>query len=288
MAETPRLRLGLQKKGRLSEDSEDLIKACGIRYGRSALRLTTSAYNFPLDLFFLRDDDIPRYVADGTVDLGIVGENLVAEEDPEVEVVEPLGFSKCRLSIAVPRDRPYNGPQDLANKRIATSYPTIVRKFLAAHGISARIHEISGSVEIAPTIGLTDAICDLVSTGSTLLGNGLREVEVVMKSQAVLIAHPNLSAEKRQVLADFRFRVQSVLTAKNYKYIMLNAPDSALEEILACLPGLKRPTVVPLGETGWCSFQSVVEENDFWGVVERLRTAGATGILVMPIEKMIA
>jgi ATP phosphoribosyltransferase len=283
------LRLAIQKSGRLSEDSVELIKECGIRFKRGSARLKTLADNYPMELLFLRDDDIPGYVEDGTVDIGIVGENIVVEEQAEVDEIDRLGFAKCRLSIALPRDKHYDSPSDLNGLSIATTYPNILGKFLAEQRIDAAIHEISGSVEIAPSIGLADAVCDIVSTGSTLLSNGLREVEPFFYSQAVLIATPALKEDpdKRNLLSQFRARIGAVMQARNHKYIMLNAPDDAIPTILDILPGLKRPTIVPLGSSGWSSFQSVVEENRFWQVVEELKAAGASGILVMPIEKML-
>lgn len=282
-----RIRLALQKSGRLSDDSTELIKACGLRFKRSSAKLKTPADNFPVDLLFLRDDDIPGYVADGTVEAGIVGENIVAEKAPEVTAVERLGFAKCRLSIALPRERSYTGPADLNGLDIATTYPRILGTWLAEQGVQAEIHEISGSVEIAPGIGLADGICDIVSTGSTLLSNGLKEAEVIFRSEAVLIAAQQIDGAKQEILDQFRFRMQAVLEAKNVKYIMLNAPNDQLENILRVLPGLRRPTIVPLGDTGWSSFQSVVNENHFWDIVSELKAHGAEGILVMPIEKMI-
>ncbi|GIV57821.1 MAG: ATP phosphoribosyltransferase [Rhodothermaceae bacterium] len=281
------LRLALQKSGRLSDASVQLIEACGIRFSRANNRLRCLTDNFPLELLYLRDDDIPGYVADGVADAGIVGENVVAEKRQPVELLERLGFARCRLAIAVPRSTPYDGLADLEGLHIATSYPNLLSDFLRENGIEASIHEISGSVEIAPSIGLADAICDLVSSGSTLLSNGLKEVETVMHSEAVLIGRPDLPPEKAALLDALRFRIQAVLKAQNFKYILLNAPNGAIDRIVELLPGMKSPTVLPLAESGWSSVHSVVNENDFWEVIENLRAAGAQGILVVPIEKMI-
>ncbi len=284
---TSPLRLALQKSGRLSEASAQLVEACGIRFSRAKNGLRAMADNFPLEILYLRDDDIPGYVADGVADVGIVGENVVAEKRKPVATLERLGFGRCRLSIAVPRGEAYEGLADLHGRHIATSYPNLLSDFLAAHGIEAGIHEISGSVEIAPSIGLADAVCDLVSSGSTLLSNGLKEVETIFRSEAVLIAHPHLDAERTVLLDALRFRIRAVRKAQNFKYILLNAPNEALDRVTAILPGMKSPTVMPLAEEGWSSVHSVVNENDFWEVIESLRAAGAQGILVVPIEKMI-
>ena len=282
------LRLAIQKSGRLSEDSLALIRECGINFISSSYKLKTEATNFPLEILFLRDDDIPGYVQDGVADLGIVGQNVLVEAGyPELEV-ETLGFSKCRLSLAVPRAAGYDSIEALQGKNIATSYPNILGRYLAENGVRANLHTISGSVEIAPSIGLAEAICDIVSSGSTLLGNGLREVETVFRSEAVLIAQPKLSAEQADLLAQLQFRMQAVRRAKRSKYILLNAPITALEEVRRLLPGIKSPTVTPLAEAGWVSVQSVVQEDDFWHVTNQLKAVGAEGILVLPIEKMIA
>jgi len=285
MSET--LRLAIQKSGRLSEDSLNLIKECGIDFNKSDNKLTSKAFNFPIEFLFLRDDDIPGYVSDAVADLGIVGENVLAEKGKEVDVVEKLGFSKCRLSIAVPKDYQYDSIQSLAGKNIATSYPKILGEFLAKNNVQAEIHEISGSVEIAPNIGLAEGICDLVSSGSTLISNGLKEVETILQSQALLISNKNISAYKKDLIAQLLFRIKSVQRAKNTKYILLNAPKTSVDKIIALLPGVKSPTVMPLSEEGWVSLHSVVKENEFWGIVEKLKAAGAEGILVMPIEKIV-
>ena len=281
------LRLAIQKSGRLSEDSLNLIKECGIDFNKSDNKLTSKAFNFPIEFLFLRDDDIPGYVEDGVADIGIVGENVLAEKGKIADVIEKLGFSKCRLSIAVPKDYPYEGIQSLAGKNIATSYPNILGEYLKANNVSAHIHEISGSVEIAPNIGLAEGICDLVSSGSTLISNGLKETDIILQSQALLIGHKSLSANKKELVEQLLFRIKSVQRAKNSKYILLNAPAKSVDTIIALLPGVKSPSVMPLAEEGWVSLHSVVKENEFWGIVEKLRAAGAEGILVMPIEKIV-
>ncbi len=281
-----KIKIAIQKSGRLHEDSVRLFKECGIDLSNGGNKLKSSASNFPLDVYFLRDDDIPQYVEDAVADAGIVGENVVYEKKKEVEVLEQLGFGKCRLSIAVSRNEPYDR-QALAGKRIATSYPVILQDYLTKHNITAEIHEISGSVEIAPGIGLAEAICDLVSSGSTLLTNGLQEAETILHSQAVLIRNKNLNPEQQQILQRLLFRIRSVKQARNNKYILLNAPNEKLQEIIALLPGMKSPTVLPLAASGWSSVHSVIDENDFWNIIEQLKAAGAQGILVVPIEKMI-
>ncbi len=281
------LKIAIQKSGRLSEQSIELIKECGIQFNNAVGKLTASANNYPVEILFLRDDDIPGYVTDGVADIGIVGENVLLEKKASVKTILQLGFGKCRLSIAVPRGQDYVSLNDLHFRKIATSYPNILSDFLKNNKVEATIHEISGSVEIAPGIGLADAICDLVSSGSTLLSNGLKEVETVLKSQAVLIANNHLSVEKEQQLEDLLFRIKAVQAAKNNKYILLNAPNTALDEIIDILPGIKSPTVVPLADSGWSSVHSVVNENEFWQIIDQLKNAGAQGILVIPIEKMI-
>ena len=281
------LRIAIQKSGRLSEDSLLLIKECGIQFNSGTGKLKSDSTNFPAELLFLRDDDIPGYVADGVADVGIVGENVTTETNKPVRNVQKLGFSKCRLSIAIPRAQNYQGVQDLRGRSIATSYPRILADFLSHHQVEADIHEISGSVEIAPSIGLADAICDLVSSGSTLLSNGLKEVETIFRSEAELIAYPSLSEAKGRTLDQLLFRIRAVQAAKNSKYILLNAPNHSVEKIIRILPGIKSPTVVPLVMEGWSSLHSVINENDFWENIEALREAGAEGILVVPIEKMI-
>ena len=281
------LRIAVQKSGRLSEDSLKLIKECGIRFDNGAGKLKTAATNFPAEFLFLRDDDIPGYVEDGVAHLGIVGENVAVETNRAVDTVHRLGFSKCRLSIGILRGTDYNGVHDLEGKSIATSYPRLLGQYLAEAGVSAQIHEISGSVEIAPSIGLADAVCDIVSSGSTLLSNGLKEVEVIFRSEAVMIAHRGLTQPQQELLDQLLFRINSVQAAKNNKYILLNCPTSSVEEISKYLPGMRSPTVMPLATEGWCSVHSVIKESDFWENIEKIRLAGAEGILVIPIEKMI-
>lgn len=281
------LKIAIQKSGRLHDDSMKLLKECGIDVSNGVNKLKSEASNFPLEVFFLRDDDIPQYVEDAVADIGIVGENVVYEKKKKVDVVEKLGFGKCRLSIAVQKGDVYNDVSFLEGKRIATSYPVIVKDFLNEKGINAEIHEISGSVEIAPGIGLAEAICDLVSSGSTLFMNGLSEVETILQSQAILIKNKQLSAQQQAILDKLLFRMQAVKKAKNNKYVLLNAPNDQLEQIISLLPGMKSPTVLPLAEQGWSSVHSVISESTFWDIIEKLKAAGAQGILVVPIEKMI-
>jgi ATP phosphoribosyltransferase len=281
------LRLAIQKSGRLSEDSLKLIRECGITFINSSLKLKTESTNFPLEILYLRDDDIPGYVADGVADIGIVGENVLVEEGMQALAVEQLGFSRCRLSLAVPKADTYNGIADLEGKNIATSYPNLLQAYLKEQGVQAHIHTISGSVEIAPSIGLADAICDIVSSGSTLISNGLKEVERVFNSQAVLIANDSLSVEKQAILDKLLFRIHAVQRAQKAKYILLNAPNEKIDEISELLPGAKAPSILPLAIEGWSSLHSVVNEDDFWEIIEKLKEAGAQGILVVPIEKMI-
>ena len=282
-----RLKIAIQTKGRLNEDSMQLIQEAGIDLNIGRRTLIAESKNFPIDALFLRDDDIPQTVADGVADLGIVGENEMLEKGENVVIAKRLGFSKCRLSLAVPKSMEYNGPDFFNGKKIATSYPAILKKYLAENNINAEVHVITGSVEIAPGIGLADAIFDIVSSGSTLVSNRLKEVEVVLKSEAVLVANPNLSAEKKELLEEFIFRLESVQRAKGKKYILLNVPNEKIQEVASLLPGMKSPTVVPLTTEGWSSMHSVIEENDFWTVIGKLKKAGAEGILVIPIEKMI-
>ncbi len=281
------LRIAIQKSGRLQEGSLALLKESGLSFSNGKDQLKTQARNFPVEVLFLRDDDIPQYVEDQVADVGVVGENIVAEKQKRNERVKRLDFAKCRLSIAVPRAENYAGIESLQGKNIATSYPNIVKAFLSKKNVVAGIHEISGSVEIAPGIGLADAICDIVSTGSTLLGNGLKEVETVMQSEAVIIANPDLSIEKKSILEKLLFRIEAVKKAKNNKYILMNCPDTAIGKITSVIPGMKSPTIVPLARKGWSSLHSVVDENDFWEKIDLLRECGAEGILVIPIEKMI-
>ncbi len=280
--------MAIQKSGRLSEKSLNLLKEAGIHLDNgSQKRLLTRARNFPLQVLYLRDDDIPESVADGVADIGIVGLNVVEEKEKPVKIVDRLGFARCRLSIAVPKQMDYTDRQQLNGLRIATSYPNILRKFLQQHNIEATIHEISGSVEVAPGIGMSDAIFDIVSTGSTLISNGLKEVETVIESEAVMIATPDLAEEKQQFLDKLRFRMQAVRKAEQFRYILLNAPNEKLETITRILPGMKSPTIMPLATEGWSSVHSVIREDEFWDIIEQLKANGAQGILVVPIEKMI-
>lgn len=285
--ETQKLVLAIQKSGRLSDGSLDLLKLCGIKVSNGGNHLKAVAEGFPLEILMLRDDDIPQYVADGVADIGILGMNEVLEKEKPIDVVKNLGFSKCRLSIAVPRDVNYTGLSFLEGKRIATSYPVILQNFLKEQNINADIHSISGSVEIAPGIGLADVIFEIVSSGGTLLSNGLKEVDIIMKSEAVLVANQNLSNNKKDLLSKLIFRIEAVQKAKSNKYILLNAPENKLDEIVKLIPGMKSPTIVPLVEKGWFSLHSVISENDFWEVIDNLKCAGAEGILVVPIEKMV-
>jgi len=282
-----KLRIAVQKSGRLSEKSLGLLKEAGISLNNGSRKLRSVAQSFPLEVIYLRDDDIPQYVEDGVAHIGIVGENEFAEKECEVDLIERLGYSRCRLSIAIPKSATYDGLDDLNGKRIATSYPVILEKYLAQRGVKADIHVLSGSVELAPSIGVADAIFDIVSSGSTLISNGLKEVEVLMKSEAVIISNRNLGDEVTALLTDLLFRISSVLAASNNKYILLNAPNENLQEIIDVIPGMKSPTVMPLAETGWSSVHSVLNEKTFWSVIDRLRELGAQGILVIPIEKMI-
>ncbi|TMI61586.1 MAG: ATP phosphoribosyltransferase [Bacteroidetes bacterium] len=281
------LKIAVQKKGRLYEGSMALLKECGIDVSNGNNQLRVQAANFPLEVFFLRDDDIPEYVQDAVADIGFVGENVVAEKNKQVNTIAKLGFGKCRLSIAIPKAGQIKSLSDLVGKKIATSYPLILSSYLDEKKIKATIQEISGSVEIAPRIGLADAICDLVSSGSTLFSNELAELETVLKSEAVLISNKSLSVEKQNLLSKLLFRISAVKKAKNNKYVLLNAPNDKLDAICKLLPGMKSPTILPLAETGWSSVHSVISENDFWDVIENLKENGAQGILIIPIEKMI-
>jgi len=281
------IRLAIQKSGRLNKGSLNLLSDCGISIENGEDQLKVSARNFPIEIFFLRNSDIPQYLIDGVVDLAIVGENLLKEKEVDLKVIEKLGFSSCRTSIAVPNNTQYNGIQDLEGKRIATSYPNTVNSFLKKNKIKADLHIINGSVEIAPNIGLADAICDIVSTGSTLFKNNLKEVIKIGDSQAVLVEGNKLNKEKLNYIKNFQFRVQSVLRAKKSKYILLNAPNNKIKSISSILPVLKSPTVLPLAQEGWSSLHSVINDEDFWEVIDQLKEAGAEDILVCPIEKMV-
>lgn len=281
------LRIAIQKSGRLYEDSVQLLKECGIDLRNVKDRLKTVSENFPIEVFFLRDDDIPEYVEDGVADIGIVGQNVLLEKGRKVDTIEMLGFGKCRLSVAVPKAMEYDGVQSLQGKRIATSYPQLVKQFLQSNNVQASIHEISGSVEIAPGIGLADVVADLVSSGGTLFMNGLKEVEVILDSQAVLVANSKIDADKKDILDKLLFRMRSVRKAKKSKYVLMNVPNQNLDQVIALLPGMRSPTVLPLAESGWSSVHSVLSEDEFWDRIEKLRGAGAEGILVVPIEKLI-
>jgi len=281
------LKIAIQKSGRLSEKSLQLLEECGIKISNGERKLKAVAQNFPVEILFLRDDDIPQYVEQGVADIGILGENEVWEKGKNVKVIQPLGFAGCRMSLAIPKDESYTDLTYFEGKRIATSYPKILLDFFNRNNIRVFIEEISGSVEIATSIGLADAVFDIVSTGSTLLMNGLKEVETVVKSEAVLIANPNLTEATQAILNKLLFRIQSVREGKQNKYILLNAPNSAIESICAVLPGMKSPTVLPLVNEGWSSLHSVIQEDDYWNRIEQLKNLGAEGILIIPIEKMI-
>ena len=281
------LKIAIQKSGRLHEESIQLLKDCGINVKNGKNQLRILAENFPLEVYFLRDDDIPQYDEDRVAHIGIVGENVLLEKNKNIEVVEQLGFGKCRLCIAVKKSDKYDDVQFLQQKKIATSYPLLTRKFLDQHRINAEIHEISGSVELAPGIGLADAICDLVSSGSTLFMNGLQEVQTILKSQAVLVRTSQLDLDQQKLLDQLLFRIRAVKKASDNKYVLLNAPNDALDKIISLLPGMKSPTVLPLAQEGWSSVHSVLSEDEFWEKIEALKKAGAQGILVVPIEKMI-
>jgi ATP phosphoribosyltransferase len=282
-----KLKIAIQKTGRLSEKSLELLKECGIKLSNGDRKLKTEAANFPLEILFLRDDDIPQYVEQGVADIGILGENEVWEKNKDVREIRKLGFANCRMSLAIPKDEDYKGLDWFRNKKIATSYPKILKQYFDAKKIDVDIEEIGGSVEIATGIGLANAIFDIVSTGSTLLMNGLKEVEVVVKSEAVLIAGRNLSKEKEQILDKLLFRIKAVKNSSENKYILLNAPNNAIDAISEVLPGMKSPTILPLAEEGWSSLHSVIREDEFWDVIDQLKELGAQGILVVPIEKMI-
>jgi len=281
------LRVAIQTKGRLNEDSMSLLAETGIKLVSSSRRLISAAKNFPLEALFLRDDDIPQCVADGVADIGIVGKNEVMEQQQKVDIIKHLGFSKCRLSLAIPKDDNFQGIEWFAGKKIATSYPRILKDFLVQNNLEANIHFIAGSVEIAPGIGLADAIFDIVSSGSTLVSNRLKEVHVIMDSEAVLVATPNLSKEKQVILDELIFRIEAVEKGRGKKYIMLNAPNDKLDQIIKVLPGMTSPTIMPLAKQGWSSLHSVINESEFWVVIGNLKKNGAEGILVLPIEKMI-
>ncbi|MBX2815386.1 MAG: ATP phosphoribosyltransferase [Saprospiraceae bacterium] len=281
------LKIAIQKSGRLSEGSLKLLQNCGLRIDNPKRQLIAEAGNFPAQILYLRDDDIPQYVEDGVADVGIIGENVLLESGKEVKPVRKLGFSKCRVSLAVPRNSDYTGPSYFQGKKIATTYVNILRQYLLEQGVEAEIHRISGSVEIAPNIGLADGIMDIVSTGSTLLSNGLKEVETVLRAQAVLVSKNQLASDKQELLDKLVFRIDAVLRAKGYQYILLNAPNANLERIIEILPGMKSPTVLPLAEAGWSSVHTVIKESEFWDVIDALKEQGAQGIIIVPVEKMV-
>lgn len=282
-----RIKLAIQKSGRLNEDSLRILKDCGISIDNGKDQLKAVARNFPLEVFYLRNSDIPQYLHDGVVHAAIIGENVIIEKGGGIKIEELLGFSKCRVSLAIPKSHSYNGIKDLEGKRIATSYPKTVTMFLDKHGIKADLHIINGSVEIAPNIGLADAICDIVSSGSTLFKNNLKEVEVLLKSEAALAVSPKIDTNTRSIFEELRFRVKSVLAARQNRYVLLNAPNDKLEEIVRILPGMRSPTVLPLAEEGWSSVHTVINKDKFWKVIQELKDSGAEGILVCPIEKMV-
>lgn len=282
-----KLKIAIQKSGRLNEDSVKLLKDCGISIDNGIDQLKVEASNFPLEVMFLRNSDIPQYLIDGVIDIAIIGSNLLYEKGQNINVVEKLGFSKCKVSVATPKNFNYTSVKDLEGKKIATSYPNTVNQFFASKGVNVELHQISGSVEIAPNIGLADAIVDIVSSGSTLFKNGLKEVELILKSEAVLAASPKISTEGQEILNKLQFRIQSVLRARKAKYILLNVPNDKILDISKILPVLKSPTVMPLSEPGWSSVHTVIEEDQFWEVIDELKANGAEGILVCPIEKMV-
>jgi ATP phosphoribosyltransferase len=283
-----RLKIAIQKSGRLNEDSLKILKECGISVSNGLDQLKATVRNFPMEIFYLRNSDIPQYLLDGVVDIAIIGENLLVEKDPgKIQVVEKLNFSKCRVSLAVPKSFEYNSIEDLRGKRIATSYPNTLNKYLSSQNVEAELHQISGSVEIAPNIGLADAICDIVSSGSTLFKNNLKEVEVIATSEAVLAVSPLLDDDKRELLDTLRFRLQSVLKARDFRYILMNVPNDKIEKVIELLPGMRSPTVLPLAEKGWSSIHTVIDKNKFWNVIDELKRQGAEGLLVVPIEKMV-
>ncbi|MEP2688760.1 ATP phosphoribosyltransferase [Maribacter dokdonensis] len=282
-----KIRIAIQKSGRLNEESLQILKDCGISIDNGKDQLKASSRNFPMEVFYLRNGDIPQYLRDGVVDIAIIGENVLIEKGEDISIAEKLGFSKCKVSLAVPKSVKYNSVKDFEGKRIATSYPNTVLNYLKDKGVKADLHIINGSVEIAPNIGLADAICDIVSSGSTLFKNNLKEVEVMLTSEAVLAVSPKISNERRELLEKLQFRIQSVLRARASKYVLLNAPNEKLEGVLKLLPGMRSPTVLPLADAGWSSVHTVINKDTFWEVIDELKKAGAEGILVCPIEKMV-
>ncbi|MFT6602152.1 ATP phosphoribosyltransferase [Dokdonia sp. LLG6352-1] len=282
-----KIRIAIQKSGRLNEESLQLLKNCGVSIDNGKDQLKAIARNFPLEVLYLRNGDIPQYLRDGVVDIAILGENTLIEKGKDLPIIERLGFSKCKVSLAIPKGQEYNSVKDLEGKRIATSYPNTVREYLAEKGVNAELHIINGSVEIAPNIGLADAICDIVSSGSTLFKNNLKEVEQMLTSEAVLTASPTISDERKELLETLKFRIQSVLAGQRSKYVLMNVPDAKLDDVIAMLPGMRSPTVLPLAQEGWSSVHSVINKDSFWDVIDNLKKAGAEGILVCPIEKMV-
>ncbi len=282
-----KLKIAIQKSGRLNEDSMKILKDVGISIDNGKDQLKASAKNFPLEVFYLRNGDIPQYLKDGVVDVAIIGENVLVEKGQDITIAEKLGFSSCKVSVAIPKGKSYNSIKDLDGKRIATSYPNTVNQFLKDNNVNANLHIINGSVEIAPNIGSADAIVDIVSSGSTLFKNNLKEVEVILKSEAVLAVSPQISSENQAILNKLQFRLQSVLKARNSRYVLLNAPNNKVDDIINILPGMKSPTVLPLAEEGWSSLHSVINKNDFWEIIDELKANGAEGILVCPIENMV-
>lgn len=281
------LKIAVQKSGRLNEESIQLLKECGVKFNNGRDQLKVTSHSFPAELLFLRNSDIPNYVKDGIADIAILGENTVIEKGASLDIIKKLGFSKCKLSLAVPKEVDYPGVQYFKGKKIATSYPVTLQQYLDKQGVKAEIHMISGSVEIAPNIGLADGICDLVSSGSTLFKNGLKECEEILFSEACLVSTPGLTGEKKDILDRLMFRINSVQTAKKSKYVLLNAPNDKLQDIIAALPGMKSPTVLPLAKEGWSSVHSVIKDGDFWNAIDDLKANGAEGILIVPIEKMV-
>ncbi|RNC86529.1 MAG: ATP phosphoribosyltransferase [Winogradskyella sp.] len=282
-----KLKIAVQKSGRLNQDSLRILKEIGISIDNGKDQLKASARNFPLEVFYLRNGDIPQYLRDGVVDAAIIGENVLIEKGSDLTIVERLGFSKCRVSIAVPKSSDAKSLKDLEGKRIATSYPNTVNQFLEKNNVNANLHIINGSVEIAPNIGLADGICDIVSSGSTLFKNGLKEIEVLLKSEAVLATSPEISEENQAIINKIQFRLKSVLRGRENKYVLLNAPNEKLDKIVEILPGMNSPTILPLAKTGWSSLHSVINKNDFWNIIDELKANGAEGILVCPIENMV-
>ncbi len=282
-----KIRIAIQKAGRLNEESIEILKECGISIDNGRDQLKASSRNFPMEVFYLRNGDIPQYLRDGVVDIAIIGENVLIEKGEDISVAEKLGFSKCKVSLAVPKAVKYESVKDFEGKRIATSYPNTVKNYLDSKGVKADLHIITGSVEIAPNIGLADAICDIVSSGSTLFKNNLKEVEVMLTSEAVLAVSPQISEERKSILHKLQFRIQAVLRARQSKYVLLNAPNDKLKDILKLLPGMRSPTVLPLADEGWSSVHTVINKDKFWEVIDELKQAGAEGILVCPIEKMV-